>query len=654
MNEQQQSKILIVDDEPSNVQLLEGMLKKDGYASFKSLTDPRQVVGTFIEWHPDLILLDIMMPHMDGFAVISALKEHIAPDDYLPIIILTADLSAQTKNKALSCGAADFITKPFDITEVLLRIRNQLHARALHQQLQRQNDILEEKVRERTKELHEANERFRRLTSELHDVVWSASPDGMKIYDLNDAFEDIYGISAQQFIANPKLWIEMVHPEDRSLAERSAEELLKRGRAEVEYRIVRQDGTIRWIRDRKSLIKDEQGNPVEMGGIATDITERKNLEKQILRNQRMESLGTLAGGIAHDLNNVLAPITLSLSILRKKLPDEQSQKMLQMLEATAKRGADLIKQVLSFARGAEGERTSVQLRHLIEEIAKIIKATFPKSITLHTNVPNDLPTISADATQLHQVLMNLCVNARDAMPNGGRLAITAESVLLDEHYSQMHIDAKPGLYVLISVTDQGIGMSPEVVDKIFEPFFTTKDLGKGTGLGLSTVHSIVKSHGGFINVYSEVGKGTTFKVYLPVSGDVQRVVLEEKKEIPHVGNNELILVVDDEATIREMTKATLETSGFRVLTAGDGTEAVAQYALHQKAIDLLVVDMMMPFMDGNATIRAIQRINPKAKFIVVSGLQQNELTVKQESVTFLHKPYTADKLLTAIKTTLGK
>lgn len=388
----------------------------------------------------------------------------------------------------------------------------------------------------------------------------------------------------------------------------------------------------------------------EMHVIATvrDITEKKLLESQFLRAQRMESIGTLAGGMAHDLNNILAPILMSVGYLITKVTDSQSKKMLEMLEVNTKRGADLIRQVLTFARGIEGERSTVQVRHLIDDIAKIINETFPKYITVHTSIPKELPTISADPTQIHQILMNLCINARDAMPDGGKIEIAAEEVSIDEQYVTMHIDAKVGKYLVVSVSDQGIGMPPGVMDRIFEPFFTTKELGKGTGLGLSTVITIIKSHGGFVNVYSEVGRGTDFKIYLSLSEELQSLTIKDQEQTFIDGNNRLILVVDDEETIRETTKLALELFGFKVITADDGTEAIAAYAVHQDRISLVITDMMMPHMDGTATVRALQKMNPDVKVIVVSGLKQNGHTVNDKTVKFIHKPYTTEKLLNTI------
>jgi hypothetical protein len=321
-----------------------------------------------------------------------------------------------------------------------------------------------------------------------------------------------------------------------------------------------------------------------------------------------------------------------------------------MIQTNAKRGANLIKQVLSFARGVEGKHIALQARHLISEIRQIAQETFPKSIDLHIDLASNLWLVSGDATQLHQVLMNLCVNARDAMSKGGTLSICATNVWIDDHYKQMNFDAQPGAYVMISVSDTGTGIPPEVVDRIFEPFFTTKEIGKGTGLGLSTVLGIVRGHGGFVEVNSTLGQGTEFKVYLPaVKAEEQQVSLEQELVL---GQGELILVVDDEKMIREVSQATLEAYNYQVLTAADGIEAIALYAEHKSDIRLAIVDLMMPVMDGETTIHTLKKIDPQVKIIAVSGLMVSSQiagTIGKEIDVFLNKPYSAKELVKAIQ-----
>jgi signal transduction histidine kinase len=413
----------------------------------------------------------------------------------------------------------------------------------------------------------------------------------------------------------------------------------------------RRDGTDINVESRWTLVRDEEGNPKSILVINTDVTEKKRMESQFLRAQRMESIGTLAGGIAHDLNNILSPILMAIDMLQLRVTDETSKKWFEVMRGNAERGASMVRQVLSFARGVEGERVALQPKHLIKEIVKILRETLPKSIEINFQVPNDLWIISADATQMHQVLMNLCVNARDAMPEGGSISIKAENVFVDENYARMHIEAKAGRFVVIHVTDTGPGMTTEVQSRIFEPFFTTKEMTKGTGLGLSTALTIVKSHGGFINVYSELHKGSQFTVYLPaldMPGHIDSAAAQT--DLP-LGKGELILVVDDEKSIREITRGTLETFGYTVLTASDGTEALALYADKKNEIAAVLTDMVMPFMDGPATIRALQRMNPKVRIIAASGLgtghRAGEGTLEGVSV-FLNKPYTAEKLLTTL------
>ncbi|HEX6718676.1 MAG TPA: PAS domain S-box protein, partial [Pyrinomonadaceae bacterium] len=462
----------------------------------------------------------------------------------------------------------------------------------------------------------------------------------------NKGAEHIYGWTAEEVIG--KNAQELLFNEPSAEFEEARRAVIKNGEWKGEGRQMRRDGAEIIVESRWTLVRDEQGQPKSILVINTDVTEKKRIESQFLRAQRMESIGTLAGGIAHDLNNVLSPILMAIDMLKLKAIDENSKKWLDVLRTNAERGGNMVRQVLSFARGVEGERVALQPKHLIKEIVKILRETLPKSIEITFRVPDNLWIISADATQMHQVLMNLCVNARDAMPEGGSISITAENVFLDENYARMHIEAKAGRFVVISVADTGPGMTPEIQSRIFEPFFTTKEMTKGTGLGLSTALTIVKSHGGFINVYSELHKGSQFALYLPAldtPGSVESAAAQT--DLP-LGHGELVLVVDDEESIREITRGTLETFGYKVLTASDGTEALALYADKKNEIAVVLTDMVMPFMDGPATIRALQRMNSKVRIIAASGLgtghRAGEGVLEGVSV-FLNKPYTAEKLL---------
>jgi PAS domain S-box-containing protein len=495
--------------------------------------------------------------------------------------------------------------------------------------------------------------RFRRLIdSNVQGVLfWKREGD---VIDANDAFLRLVGYTREELHSGLINWRELTAPEYADLDRKAMEEIADKGICgayEKEY--IRRDGTRVPVLIGAAAFED---NPNEGVRFVLDLTERKKLEQQFLRAQRMESIGTLAGGVAHDLNNILAPIMMSIGVLKLTVTDPQALDVLQTIEASSKRGAEIVRQVLSFARGIEGERIEVQPKHLVKEIQSIIRDTFPKNIRQELAVPEDGWTILGDPTQLHQVLLNLCVNARDAMPNGGILGIAVENRRLDRQYVAMNTKAKPGPYVLITVTDTGSGIPPGLLDKIFDPFFTTKEVGQGTGLGLSTVMGIVKSHEGLINVYSEVGKGTKFNVYLPAletssgtpGNETQRL------ELPR-GKGETILLIDDETSILTITSQTLEAFGYKVLTATDGAEGVALYAQNRGSVALVLTDMMMPLMDGTSTIRALLRLNPRLKILAASGLNATGVAAQpSESGVrhFLMKPYTAGSLLKTIRMTL--
>ncbi|MFY9570818.1 MAG: PAS domain S-box protein [Blastocatellia bacterium] len=403
------------------------------------------------------------------------------------------------------------------------------------------------------------------------------------------------------------------------------------------------------VESRWTLVRDNQSQPKSILVVNSDITEKKRLEAQFLRVQRLESIGALAGGIAHDINNILSPILLSVRMLQMKFADPESQRFLAILRENAERGGDMIKQVLHFARGVEGQQILLQPVHLIDEVARMLRETLPKSIDVKTRTPNGVWPVIGDPTQLHQVLMNLCVNARDAMPHGGRLTVAAENVVIDENYARMNIDSRPGRYTLITVADTGVGIPREIIDRIFDPFFTTKEPALGTGLGLSTVIGIVKGHGGFISVSSQLGTGSEFKVYVPAAESVSRVPALKAEPETQRGHGELILVVDDEAAIREITRSTLEAAGYQVLTASDGTEAVALYA-QRPDIKVVITDIVMPYMDGIATIRALRKLNPLIDIIVSTGTGDKSRNHGDDPgvKTVLSKPYTAETLLKAL------
>lgn len=484
------------------------------------------------------------------------------------------------------------------------------------------------------------------------DAIVARTLDG-RILFWNQGAENIYGWKREEAVG--RNIGELIYADPRAFGEIN-HRILTANEWHGELRHVTKSGQEIIVESRWTLIRDPEGKPKSVLGINTDITEKKKIETQFLRAQRMESIGTLAGGIAHDLNNILTPIMMAIELLKETAKDEQSAKILQTIGVSARRGADIVRQVLSFARGIEGQRIEIQPKHLTKDLAQIIRDTFPKDIRLDFFVPENIWTILGDPTQVHQVLLNLSVNARDAMPNGGDLAVRVENCVLDEQYAAMSLQAKPGRYVRIAVTDTGLGIPQENLDKIYEPFFTTKELNKGTGLGLSTVMAIVKSHNGLINVYSEVGKGTVFHVYFPAmeaSQDAKKEQMEEAS-LPR-GLGEMVLLVDDEASIRTVTGQTLQAFGYRVITASDGAEALAVFAKHAEEIALVITDMRMPVLGGSLMIQALLRMNPALKIIAASGLDAhgNLAPYSGPGVRyFLMKPYTAETLLKTMRATL--
>ena len=471
----------------------------------------------------------------------------------------------------------------------------------------------------------------------------------------NKGAERIYGWSLNEVLG--RNLCELVCGGNKTLIEDARAAFKVSDEWKTEVANVNKDRNSIFVESRWSLIRNQRGQPDYILITNTDISDKKRTEEHLLRAQRMESIGTLAGGIAHDLNNILSPILMSVDMLQLNRPDPETARWLSMIRENAERGADLIRQVLTFARGMSGERIPVQLKHIIKEIVSVLRETMPRSIEVKFDIEPELWVISADPTQIHQVLMNICINARDAMPAGGSITIKASNVIVDENYARMNIDAEPGRYVLLTISDTGTGMGPEVISRIFDPFFTTKEIGKGTGLGLSTTLTIIKSHGGFLNVYSEVKRGSRFSIYLPSNNDAQHHV-ESLPEIKlPAGNGELILIVDDEENIRLVAEATLQKYGYRTMLAVDGTDALAIFAKHGDDISLVLTDMAMPYMDGTALIRALRKIDQNVRVIAMSGLASVDQTaeLKEMNITdFLIKPYTAESLLNSVADVLAR
>lgn len=451
------------------------------------------------------------------------------------------------------------------------------------------------------------------------------------------------------------IWWNAVLLSKADLRRQKAEAALKRSHDELELRVAARTKELTEANAALRLQITERQKAEQMAD--QHLAAKDRMEEQFMRAQRMESVGALASGIAHDMNNALAPIVMGVELIRSETGKTRRDQMLDMIAVSAERCSEMVKQILTFARGTRAASAAIDLPALLEEMGRIIRDTFPKSITLRKNWRSDLWTIGIDATELHQVLMNLCVNARDAMPEGGDLRIGAANMQLGEAEAhRLHAKAAAGSYVMISVADTGTGMSPETVKRIFEPFFTTKAPEKGTGLGLSTVATIVDQHKGFIHVDSEVGKGTEFQIYAPAIAVVKSLEQMPRGAIP-IGRGELILLVDDEEAVAKLATTTLESYGYSVITASNGLEGIACFQNHRNEIKLIVTDSDMPFMDGMTAMRAIRRVTPDIPVIIASGNRSGTDVIKREEfkgVQTLSKPYGVEELLMRVGKALSE
>jgi len=502
-------------------------------------------------------------------------------------------------------------------------------------------DITDRMIREAS------HERLAKAVEQAAETIVITDATGSILY-ANPAFEKTTGYTAREALGlNPRILKSGKHDDEFY---RGMWDVLKKGETWSGHLINRRkDGSLYDEEATISPVRDADGTVVNYVAVKRDVSQELKVEAQVRQMQKMESIGTLASGIAHDLNNTLAPILMALELLREHVKDSDGLELMETMRQSAQHGADLVKQVLTFARGVKGEMTDFNLMSLSKEIQKVIHDTFPKNIAFSLKADSNLWMVNADPTQIHQVLMNLCVNARDAMPDGGGLEVSLQNIVIDDVYAGLNPAAKTGSYVLIQVTDNGTGIPPTIRQRIFDPFFTTKAVGKGTGMGLSTVMSIVKSHGGFVNLYSELGKGSTFKVYLraiTTPKAVGEAALRQAKL--ECGHGETILIVDDEERVRDIAAKTLVRFGYQVLSASNGAEALALYAQHREKIALVLTDMAMPVMDGPTTIIALKAMNPAVKIIASSGLRSNGNVTKAmgEGVGhFIPKPYTAETML---------
>jgi len=625
-------RVLHLEDNENDRLLVEEMMRADGLdCEFTAVQTRDALEASLHQGGFDLILSDYSMPSFDGMSGL-AMAHEMSPKT--PFIFFSGTIGEESAVNSLKKGAVDYVSKqrPHRLVPAIRQALRNVADHALLQQTEQKN-------REQAELLDKATDAI--LVCDLSNriVYW------------NESAERIYGWMKAEVIGKDMVEV-LFHGKPPSQIQEMLQSMDDRGEWIGELQELTKDGKPLIVQGRATLIRDENRQPKSLLLINTDITERKQLEEQFLRSQRLESLGVLISGIAHDLNNALAPVLLGIDMLRGSHGEKEN--ILKTMQSSAKRGADMVKQVLAFARGSDTHKTLVHVEPLVKEMGKIITDTFPKNIDCQVKLNRELWPVSGVPTQLYQVLMNLCVNARDAMPEGGTLTLTTENVCVDKDIAANHPDAKPGNYVCVSVADTGTGISTEQMEKIFQPFFTTKAPGKGTGLGLSTSLGIIKHHGGFLTVHSEMGRGTQFKFYLPAVIEALSTTTPQEPSLP-TGNGECILVVDDEAIVLVIARTALENYGYRVLTAASGLEAITCLAEKRNAVDLVITDMLMPLMGGTATAIALRRINPDIKIIFASGSEKEAEEVRERIKVdaFISKPFTVEKLLTGLHKVLA-
>ncbi len=628
--------VLLAEDDPIDAELILRALRRAGFEPNWKRVDTD--LAYLAALHPglDVVLCDF---HMPQFNWMRALELISLSELEIPLIIVSGTIGEEAAVEAMKHGAADYLLK-----DRLTRLGMAVNRVILQSRLRRE--------RAQTKQaLADAEARYRGIFENAIEGIYQAAPD-WGLVAANPSLARLAGYdSAEEMIAKVRDITELLYSDPERRAQLKALLAEQGAVTGFEAQMSRKDGSLIWISSNAKLVRHTIG-PVHCEGTVMEITERKELETKFLRAQRLEAIGTLASGISHDLNNILTPVLIAAGLLKENMKDAQDRKMLGLIEQSAKRGSSIISQLLTFSRGIDGRRVAVQCRHLIKEMLHLIQETFPRDIKIVENTPADLWCVTADATQIHQVIMNLCVNARDAMPEGGELTLSAGNVWLTEPELVSYPQSKPGPYVVLSVVDSGQGIASENLTRIFEPFFTTKEIGKGSGLGLPTVLGIVKSHGGFVTVDSLLGKGTTFKIHLPAIVESQAgAVAEEEPPVPD-GHGELILVVDDEAPIRETTKTVLESHGYRVLAASGGEDAIRIYIENNSAARLLLTDVMMPGMGGVELVRTLRILDPQIPVIATSGLGSEHKAKEFAALgvsLFLTKPYPAAVLLQTIE-----
>jgi PAS domain S-box-containing protein len=751
-----------VNDVPDQLELMTALLVKSGY-SVLTAYNGQEGFEVARRRQPDLIISDISMPVADGIEMCRLVREH-QELGVTPILLVSAvRKDSQSVVEALKAGADDFLEAPYDPMRLVAK------AAQLVERGQAEDRLLE------------SERRFRQLAENINEVFWIVDPNEPAMLYVSPAYEEIWGRACESLYARPDSYLEAVHPEDRQRILAATRRQRRGEQTDEEYRVVRPDGSARWIHDRAFPIKEVSGRVSRIVGVAedvtgrkhaeeevrqseqryrllfdsnpqpmwvfdletlrflevneaavhhygysreeflsmtikdirppedipalvqtlaapvaglnragewkhrkkdgsiiavevtshqltfagrraelvlvNDITERKQLEEQLRQVQKMEAVGRLAGGIAHDFNNLLSVIIGYGDLTLRKLPEESPlRRSVEEIKKAGERAAALTRQLLAFSRKQVLQPKVINLNDVVVEMEKLLRRLIGEDIELRAALEPGLGSVKVDPGQIEQVLMNLCVNARDAMPRGGKLTIGTENVYLDEEYTAHHVSVAPGRYVMLAVSDTGTGMDEQTRARIFEPFFTTKEAGKGTGLGLSMVYGIVRQSGGYIWVYSEVGRGTSFKIYLPRTDEGAQEYREPPGPAEGLAGTETILLTEDDELVRAMTHAILSDHGYRVLAAANGEAALSVCERTEGPIHLLITDVVMPGMSGRELAERLARLRPEMRVLFMSGYTDDAIVhhgVLNEGINFIQKPFSPDALARKVREVLA-
>ena len=632
-------RILIVEDSEDDTQLLLHELRRGGYDPMHERVDSAAAMEQALagqQW--DMVIADYSIPNFNSMAALALLKERGLD---LPFIIVSGAITEETAVATMKAGAHDYLLKG-NLKRLIPAIERELREAKSRRERRRAEEAL-----------RESEKRLQAILDNSPALIFLKNTEGRYLY-VNPQFANLTPLTREQILG--KTDDEIFLPAHAAAFRANDLKVLQAGVAlEFEEVADQQDGPHTSIVSKFPL-RNAEGKVYAICGIATDITERKSLEAQLRQSQKMEAVGQLAGGIAHDFNNLLTVINGYSELMLLSLPVEHPHcATFEQIRQAGEKASRLIRQLMAFSRQQVLQPKVLDLNAVVANIDTMLQRVIGEDIDLLTILSPGLASVKADPGQIEQVLMNLLVNARDAMPAGGRLTIETADVVLDTDYARTHVAVNPGRYVMLAVSDNGCGMDAETQARIFEPFFTTKELGKGTGLGLSTVYGIVKQSGGNIGVYSEPGRGTTFRIYLPRIEEAAEAVEPGKAREQLPRGSETILLVEDEAGVRTLAKTILQTHGYTVLDAAQGKDAFLLSGQHEGLIHLMVTDMVMPEMSGREVAERLKPLRPNMKVLFMSGFTDKAMVHHEEldpGMAFLQKPFTPQTLARKVREVL--